>query len=168
MLLLGLLVGVVTSGARSSSEVWQDPASGLTWQVNPTGGKMGWSGAKEHCKSLSASGFHDWRLPTISELRTVIRGCAGAQTGGSCGVTDSCPRLSCVNDVCSGCPSKRGPGPEGRYWPAELAGEGGWYWSSSAVVDYGRTAWGVDFDYGSVHDLTDYPDAIYFPARCVR
>jgi formylglycine-generating enzyme required for sulfatase activity len=53
--------------------LWQDPQSGLMWQVEPTGGRMTWSEAKAHCEKLSLGGFDDWRLPTVSELCRLIR-----------------------------------------------------------------------------------------------
>jgi hypothetical protein len=122
-----------------SSGVWKDPASGLTWQVSPTGGLMNWSDAKAHCKSLHLDRHNDWRLPTITELRSLIRACPATQTGG--------------------------PVPGGACWPPELSGEAGWYWSSSAVADNDLRAWLVDFGYGDVYG--NGVDGTSF-ARCVR
>ena len=166
--LLCLGVGLTLAYSSSASEAWKDPTSGLTWQVSPTGGSMNWQAAKSHCAGLSLGGQSDWRLPTITELRSLIRGCPATQKGGSCGVTDSCLSYkSCYNSsACGGCSYKGGPGPGGAYWPPELTGEVDWYWSSSAVADHDNGAWGVYFYYGYVSShSTGYYD---YYARCVR
>ena len=152
-------------GLASGGAVWTDSSSGLTWQVAPTGGTMKWDAAKSHCASLSLGGSGGWRLPTINELRSLVRGCPATQKGGSCGVTDSCLNSSCWEDPCKGCSAKGGPGPGGAYWPPELSGEVSWYWSSSAVADSGRFAWRVSFYFGSVYGSYVDVDRV---ARCVR
>jgi hypothetical protein len=152
------------------SDVWKDSQSGLTWQVKPTGRTMLWSDAKYYCASLSLGGYNDWRLPTVSELRSLIRGCAATQPGGSCGVTDSCLTRRCRNVECY-CSYKGGPDTGGMYWPAELQGDCCWYWSSSAVAEnandrWNNAAWCVDFGDGNVNEGIDFT---YFSnARCVR
>jgi hypothetical protein len=146
-----------------------DDASGnLTWQDPPSSDEMTWEDAKAYCDNLSFDGHDDWRLPTISELRSLIRGCDGTVTGGACGVTDGCLDLSCWNDACSGCNSLEGPGSGGAYWPDGLSGDIDWYWSSSAFADHGNDAWFVHFGYGGVgasNESVGYND---FFARCVR
>ena len=143
---------------------WTDPVSGLTWQVTPTGGTMKWSDAKAHCAGLTLDGG-GWHLPTIGELRTLIRGCPGTVTGGACEVTDSCLSSSCQNEACNGCSGNNGPA-GGCYWPDEMQGTCGWYWSSSPVEDLGGYAWLVYFYYGGVASgLGVYSD---FGVRCVR
>ena len=126
-------------------DTWTDPTSGLTWQVEPTGGTMNWSDAKAHCVGLSLGGG-GWHLPTIGELRTLIRGCPGTVTGGACGVTDDCLDSSCNDDGgCYDCSSSGGPA-DGCYWPDGIQGTCSWYWSSSAVADVDNYAWSVYFD----------------------
>jgi hypothetical protein len=152
--------------ARSPHGTWTDPQSDLMWQVVQTGGAMSWSAAKSHCVGLRLGGYNDWRLPTISELRSLIRGCPATKEGGSCGVTDSCLNNDCMSFAkkigCGGCSADGGPAVGGEYWPSELTGEGAWYYSSSSVSDRAGV-WGVDFDSGFVG---------YSPvdshARCVR
>jgi TolB-like protein len=157
-------------GLAAGGEVWVDSSSGLTWQVSPTGGKKKWKAekkwkaAKAHCSRLNLGGYSDWRLPTITELRSLIRGCPATQKGGSCGVTDSCLKRNCWKDPCKGCSGKGGPGQGGAYWPPELSGAVSWYWSSSAVADDNR-AWYVHFRNGDFNHVShDYT----FGARCVR
>lgn len=146
-------------------EIWKDPGSGLTWQVTPTGGMMNWAAAQAHCDNLRLGNYRDWRLPTLMELRGLVRGCPVTRIGGACGVTGRCLQRRCANVACKGCEPKKGPGADGNYWPAPLAGEGWWYWSSSPVTDVQNGAWGVYFHIGGVG--AEVMDADY-RVRCVR
>lgn len=151
--------------SETDAKTWTDPASCLTWQVTPTGGKKTWSYAKSHCAGLSLDGYKDWRLPTIDELRTLIRGCPSTITGGSCNVEEGdCLAWPCRdNESRSVCPSYHGPGEGGCYWPDEMEGTCIWYWSSSSVG--GGEAWAVNFDYGHVYNDGTGVD---LHVRCVR
>ncbi len=156
----------VTPGEFScNGDVCSDPASGLMWQ-NGDACDLNWAGAKSHCEQLSWGGFDDWRLPTVSELRSLIRGCDNTATGGDCGVTDEClAYMMCWNPPCNGCPFFSGPGPAGRYCPAELAGDGWIHWTTQQVTENSDTAWRIHFYNG----LVSYNDTTYlYCARCVR
>ena len=152
-----------TSDDDTTNDVWTDSISGLTWQVTPSGNYMSWNAAKSYCDSSTLAGG-GWRLPTISELRTLIRGCDATVTGGSCGVTDSCLNESCWNALCRSCNNGDGPN-NGCYGPAELPGECDSYWSSSSVAGDAVLKWIVRTSNGSVS--SDYVDNYDF-ARCVR
>ncbi|MCP4538918.1 MAG: DUF1566 domain-containing protein, partial [Chloroflexi bacterium] len=108
-----------------------------------------------------------WRLPTLSELRTLVR--SGSDTdcnviewdmewttvpSGYCGVWDNClSQSSCwVGSECnpSACGTLEGPGTGGCYWDAALSGTCSYYWSASEHADYTGSAWSVYFHYGSV------------------
>lgn len=143
---------------------WTDPTSGLAWQVTPTGGEMDWDAAKLHCQSLLLAG-KGWHLPSISELRTLIRGCSGTIPGGTCGVTDECLGACTEDGGCSGCSVNQGPA-DGCYWPDEMQGLCTGYWSSSPAEGSDDVAWTVGFSYGSVvgRPVSTYPGL----ARCVR
>ena len=149
----------------ATGEPWYDSSSGLTWQNPPADDLMVWDYAKDYCTNLSLDGHNDWRLPTISELRSLIRGCPGTVTGGACGVTDSCTDISC-NDSggCYDCSSGDGPA-DGCYWPDEMEGSCSYYWSSSPVEDFDNLAWYVGFYDGNVNvNYVGY----YGYVRCVR
>jgi len=149
-----------------SGGTWTDSSSGLTWQIVPTSGDwLDLPSAGSNCEGLILGGFSDWRLPTISEFRSLIRGCDATMTGGTCGVTDGClSDTECSNDSCGGCDHLAGPGSGGAYWPAEMTGRiDDFYWSSSPVTDYEGYEWCVNFSYGFVENLAGYA-----LARCVR
>ena len=59
------------------SKTWVDPATGYEWQVNP-GSPCTWQDAVDYCQSLG----NGWRMPTIGELRTLVRGCPDMEPGG--------------------------------------------------------------------------------------
>lgn len=158
-------------------EVWEDSTSGglLAWQ-NPTDrdgyfydpagyiyrGK--WGDALAYCDALELDGHQDWRLPTISELRSLVRGCPDNETGGACGVTDSCLGSACYHD-CGQCGYDAGPGAEGCYWDLDLTGRCTMYWSSSTNADNIDWAWMVDFESG---DVSGNGKSAEIRVRCVR
>ncbi|MFH0730221.1 MAG: DUF1566 domain-containing protein [Pseudomonadota bacterium] len=47
-----------------------DTKSGLMWQQIPE--EMAWNGALSYCENLQLSGYDDWRLPNINELRSLV------------------------------------------------------------------------------------------------
>ncbi len=152
--------------------VWTDPTSGLMWQNNPSPPLHYWADAKNYCAGLKWGGYTGWRLPDIDELRSLIRGCAATESGGSCGVKYSCLDYnSCFDQSCSdgsSCPIWSGPGPGGAYWPSEISDtvSNVAYWSSSARADNANFAWDVTFSGGNVYyaNIDHDPDIV----RCVR
>ena len=51
----------------------------LMWEnvPNPEEHSMSWDDAIEYAKNLRLGGYNDWRLPTIGELKAVVRECGG-------------------------------------------------------------------------------------------
>ncbi|MBN1771763.1 MAG: DUF1566 domain-containing protein [Deltaproteobacteria bacterium] len=142
---------------------WQDPATGLTWE-NPADPKpRDLAQSEAYCDALAAGGFHDWRLPTITELRSLIRGCPSTMTGGMCPVDDGYagPRT----DFCSPDRQPEAPGRDGCYCAPELAGSIDDYWSSSLVQGDEGLRWVVSFRWTAVNILTRRSLAY---VRCVR
>jgi hypothetical protein len=162
-----------------------DAGSGLCWQNPPTDRQLDWASATAYCRALDVGEFGpgSWRLPTINELRSLIRGCPATESGGSCGVSDSCCSASCVhpngdtmtNVSCwaPGCgEAQGGPGAGGAYWPAELRGPDGIYFTSSLCPgcspQFSRgepTVWCVIFNRAKV---SDYVKTMEASVRCVR
>ena len=150
-----------------SAGSWTDAKSGLTWQNPPAGEKLEWDEAKKYCDNLNLAGHTDWRLPTIDELRSLVRGCPPIESDGDCNITDGgCLAYSCRDDSCydTGCSSGEGPA-DGCFWPGDLEGKCSWYWSSSAVADNDYFAWFVRF-YNGLVDSDNVNDGIL--VRCVR
>ena len=145
--------------SASSGTPCKDSSSGLTWSARAST-SYPWQNAVDYCNSYSEGGLSGWHLPTISELRTLIKNCSGTVTGGSCGVTDSCLSSSCQDGSCYSCDNYE----DGRY---SKFGEIGWFWSSSTVSDYTDLAWFVGFYGGYVSgDSKTYDDRS--GVRCVR
>lgn len=159
---------------RVDERVWVDSATDLVWQ-NSSLDKVidSWLPTiaifycGENAAALPGSG---WRLPTIDELRSLIRGCVFTTTGGTCGVTDSClSYYSTCDNGCDSCESEKGPS-EGCYWDEDLKGDCSWYASSSLLEDYSSPtpAWVVNFADGSVTYCGREGICYDSNVRCVR
>ncbi len=134
---------------------YTDPTTGYIWQnrpeqiINPT---FYHYEAIDYCNELYWGGRADWRLPTVGELRSLIRGCPATVTGGECNVTDDCTLSECAwkdqeGDPCKGCHPRRGPGNAGIYFPEELLLEYGIYWTST---DSQGGTWAISAEMGSI------------------
>ncbi len=151
---------------------WTDPATGLTWDarpyVDPKTSEMTVKKAKQYCEDTTLGGFSDWRVPTLNELRTLVRDCkklicADAScttiTESSCQATEANSTVKAWSDdncrgMCSeskGCSSAKiekcqpmsGSGQSGCYWPAEMGGSCGIHWSTTSQTS--NLLWVVDF-----------------------
>lgn len=83
-----------TDAELMASGQWRDPATGLIWDrcligqkwsgKTCIGGHIGyvWSGAKEQVQNHRLGGHVNWQLPTIAQLRTLVR-CDDGFTGSS-------------------------------------------------------------------------------------
>jgi uncharacterized protein (TIGR02145 family) len=171
---------------RGERDVWKDTDSGLTWQVRSTTtrqsmidarSQLNWIDANNYCENLNFGAQSDWRLPTISELRSLIRRCSAMMTGGSCGVTDSClSKESCWNEYCglhgehlywySAC-IDGGRGFYGGVYPSEPFNFGSYQWSSSTVPDLDNRAWALSLWGGNISEF-DRDRKDIMTVRCVR
>jgi hypothetical protein len=70
------LNSIDTTVAVKSGNIVTDYATGLQWQDDSsTGGythSENWDNAITYCSNLSLDGQTDWRLPTITELETIV------------------------------------------------------------------------------------------------
>ena len=135
------------------------------WE-NTFAGPMDWPTASQYCDLLDLAGYSDWRLPTIGELRSLIRGCAPTEVSGDCSVDEpDCVASACWSSPCNGCSLGEGPA-DGCYWPDETIGVCYVaYWSTTAVEDLDERMWYVGFGDGSVYHLDLVPPV---GVRCVR
>jgi len=147
---------------------WYDLLSGLTWQVEPTNKQMDWSTANSYCSKLELDG-KGWRLPTIGELRSLIRDCPALELGGSCNIHEEgdCLSYTC-KEGCKGCGEIDGR-PESDYCfrPPKILGKCTMYWSSSPDGELDDHAWGVSYFYMSV-SISWSPKFSTLYVRCVR
>jgi len=164
--------GYQDNGTICDLKIWWDSKSNLSWEIGPSGGDMSWQSAISYCNARSVYGYSDWRLPTISELRSLIRGCVGTVTGGPCKVTDSCARSdeSCHTVDCGMCTENGGPD-DGCYRPEPLTGTCGRSWSSTreTTVTDRTNVWYVNFAGGYVMSIdTANADGYVSSVLCVR
>ncbi len=117
---------------------WIDETTGLVWQDPPrdsVGNGVDFWAAADYCAGLGDGG---WRLPTIDELRSLIRGCPATELGGECAISDpECldsgdPGCWGETGSCDGCTSSEGPGESGFYWPLDIHGDGSTEFASSS------------------------------------
>jgi len=95
----------------SSSGVCVDNGTGLMWEMNvPSNSSYDYHSANTQCTQMTKAGYSDWRLPTINELRTLIRGCPQTEAGGECEVSESCVAVACADADCSYCSNGTGSG----------------------------------------------------------
>lgn len=148
-------------------DVVLDSFTKLMWQRG--NGRGGWEFSKIYCDNLMLGGFDDWRMPTVTELRGLIRGCSGSATGGECRVDDRCLSLACWSDACK-CPDFKGPGEKGFYWEKNIwiynGDEFGYFWSSSPLKEYPQdNRWFVNFFKGFLNSGINTSN---YNIRCVR
>jgi hypothetical protein len=154
-------------GSSTCAGGWLDPSSGLCWQNPPDDTLRTWDDATAYCAGLSLGGYGpgSWHLPTIDELRSLIRGCPDAMTGDitTCNWSDGCP-------VCASCTRGEGPA-SGCYWDPSLRGSCSYmspYWSSLSCTRSGGGAAAavVSFDQGWV--MYQATGGGPWAVRCVR
>ena len=137
----------------------KDSSSGLVWSAKSLGNVMYQLAAYDYCDNLSEGGYSDWRLPSIDELRTLIKNCWKTYIGGECRVSlEGCRESSCENDACAGCSSDL----SGKY---SKLGDNEILWSASAPPDFTDCSWIVDFGDGGIKIDSSHWD---FRTRCVR
>ncbi len=52
-------------------QTWLDPLTGLEWQVESPG-EMSWHDALEYADILTLGDKHDWHVPTIKEMESLL------------------------------------------------------------------------------------------------
>jgi len=156
-------------GAPGCAEGWYDCATGLCW-TDPSVGLQDYSEARARCDGLDDGGETDWRLPTVDELRGLIRGCGATAPGGACGITDGSSAAE-LDGSCDGCGFRCGPGAGGLYLDPALGDDPNaprTYWSDSIDASSKTpAAWTVDFEFGRVAQ-TPVDQLWWRRVRCVR
>ena len=166
------------NGFKAESDgIWIDPSTGLMWQKTAMCCFQQFQlYAEEACEKLNINGVTGWRIPTISELRSIVRGCPATVEGGECDVTDDCRDENCFNDSCRGCEYEKGPGGDGDYLPDELSDNGTdeerqqkYYWSSTFTYylgdDLTNGLWAMQFEMARI---APFPYTEKLRVRCVK
>lgn len=152
----------------STTATFYDSTTNFLWDLTGEDA-YNWQVAIDRCEALTLCGHSDWRLPSITELRSAVRGCPSTQAGGACMVSTSCLQSSCSSS-CVACTFEGGPSSTRAYWPFDFPGNSGTTWSSSTLADDTSKAWTIYFISGAVsyaNKVSDGP-ANAGNARCVR
>ena len=150
----------VSECSANGSFPCKDSANGLVWSA-VSKNDMNWNKAVSYCEKLTEGGLNSWRLPTISELRTILQNCDGTVAGGVCAVNDP-DHLSLVNDDSSDCRCEY----KGEDTDYSRLGDGDiWLWSSSVSSDDGNDRWCAVFGEGGLAPIGK--DNVNF-VRCVK
>ncbi|MCP4676799.1 MAG: DUF1566 domain-containing protein [Deltaproteobacteria bacterium] len=158
--------------AGGDAVCWQDENTGLCWRDPPSEKEMTWQEATDYCDELTLDGQSDWRMPSIDELRSMIRGCPNTVPGGECKITDGSSEedLRKYGLFCD-CAPEEGPGENGCYWDLEITSPCDQkVWSSSSYIfeasdGEAAGAWFVDFVSGRVFGADK---RVEFYVRCAR
>jgi hypothetical protein len=157
----------VGNGTVCDCWAWRDPTTGLTWQNPIPQESRNVYGGTAYCNGLVLGGYTDWRMPTIEDLRSLVRGCGATALGGACGVMNASATTARTSS-CEGCGSD-GPGINGEYWDRALATPSvgfATFWSSSVPSDNATLAWQIDFVNGG--RITAESSEFGAPVFCVR
>lgn len=135
-----------------------DPEFGLVWS-SVQDNKLVQELAVSHCEGIDEGGFTDWRLPTIDELRTLIKNSPDTTFGGSCKITDpGCLSSQCYNkNICAPVVEIDDTGLYSKL------GDHDSFWSSSTQTD-------SDFGYAVAFHNSGiwYANSTLLYLRCVR
>lgn len=153
---------------------YYDSATGKEWEEPPSTSSTvtyNFNGARDYCANLTLGGHDDWEMPSISELRSLIKGCSATQTGGTCRVTDGCYAYNCyLASECNGsaqtCYPMAGPGAIGCYWDSTLLGGSSRcdqkFWSCAHPS---TEAWTVNF---ATAEIAAWHASFQGGVRCIR
>ena len=161
-----------TSTTKYSCSGGTDSNTNLIWSENF--GTKSWSSAVSYCQGLGDG----WHLPTISELRTLIKSCDGTVTNSNgtfmsntCGVWDDynyddtdhdcLSYTDCfLENKCRSC-SADSTGGHSKF------SETGNFWSLSALADSPSSVWTVNFSDASINYYSKTSSTYYY-VRCVK
>ena len=155
----------ISECGSSSSMPCKDSSTGLMWSEKAYY-YMSWKTAVDYCDELNKSGYSDWRMPNIDELRTLIKNCPESEPGGECPISESDGVLSQLYVTsCMGC----GYGSFDKLNDADIL------WSASTVEEDQNYAWFVSFSGAEISVAYKYEDdceelynGCVITVRCVR
>ena len=72
--------------------------------------------ALAYCDNLEESGFDDWRLPEMQEIKSIDELCVEEENSDFCAVTDSCEWDGCETELCGKCVKYANWSGSGLFW----------------------------------------------------
>jgi hypothetical protein len=170
-----------TQGTGPSCEGWIDKDHNLCWEEPYDKTPRTFSLAETYCATKGET----WRVPKLSELRMLVRGCAPSEYKVSYTLDEDC----LLNDDadwrettenCGGCTLGNGPSQGGCYWDETISedvdcfdfgeGETREFWSSIRIPENNSTdysVWTVDYSNANVSYRGDRSGA-FIHVRCVK
>ena len=96
----------IATSATEFSCTYTDLSTNYTWSEK-TGNDEGitWQQALDYCSGLNSEnygGFNNWHLPTITELRALVKDCEPTAPGGLCGIIDINGQVSMPEEFMNG------------------------------------------------------------------
>ena len=156
--------------------MWKDPKTGLIWDRCSIGQKwidetckgrtqsLEWSTARQKVAKHRLGGYADWQLPTVAQLRTLLRCDSGFQPSAE----QTIPATPFAGEftVATECQnvSHRSISMDLAIFP-NMPNPSYWYGSNMTVFDVRRSVWSVSFRTGNAGQVSDDSDLYY---RAVR
>ena len=125
-----------------------------------------WQNAVNYCERLEEDGHDDWRLPSIEELRTLLKNCPATEPGGTC-ITEGIGSYDHTDDSCRSC--EHDYTYSGKY--SRLGDFWGSLWASDVAYEYygEKVVWEIDFVSGWISlNMESYGKNFGYRVRCVR
>ncbi|MET0591508.1 MAG: hypothetical protein ABW133_02340 [Polyangiaceae bacterium] len=97
-----------------------DVATGLGWVI--IAGSRSAADSTIECAAHTVAGLSDWRIPTITDARTLAGGCAPTMSNGTCPLADpGCLTTDCgfQSPACNSCTGSQGPN-QGSYCKVDV------------------------------------------------
>ena len=139
-LLFVLLVPLSCAEDSEEQEIderlWIDTAHKLMWQNSFDEEEGGYwvisrKESEGYCDELELAEYDDWRMPSLYELKTLIRNCPATEPEGECELSETCADWeTCYSDACDGCEESV----DCTYRPVELQGYCGRYYTDTQYV----------------------------------
>lgn len=115
-----------------------------------------WEEAKIYCENLKEDNFFNWRLPTISELKTIVRNCPSIQNKEICKISENCLHSNCLTSCSCSFDSS------GIY---SIFSDTDRFWSSSELPNNKHRVWSINFNNAGIVDVYKMEKN---SVRCVR
>ena len=125
-----------------------DHVTGYIWQKGQSTEKLTYEQAVSYCDNLVINDITHWSIPTIDQLRTIVRGCPNTMTGGKCPISEACANsYTCrPSDYCDGCQEKKDKTAyleQGIWDTTDIKISSIIYYSSTIETDGKITVWGL-------------------------